>query len=163
MTDTLPINTICLLTTKKVHLYSVSYFYVCDFKCVCVCLVAKSCLVLCDSMDCSLPGSSVHGICQVRILEWVVFPFSRDFANPRIKPTSPELAGGFFTTEPLGRPMISNMFSMEGKTSIEYFSLFLITRYKTVRERIFSIYKSSGYTRQRMMIWSTQSTFHLTV
>ena len=131
--------------------------------CVCVCLVAKSCLVLCDSMDCSLPGSSVHGICQVRILEWVVFPFSRDFAIPRIKPTSPELAGGFFTTEPLGRPMISNMFSMEGKTSIEYFSLLLITRYKTVRERIFSIYKSSGYTRQRMMIWSTQSTFHLTV
>ena len=130
----------CLLTTKKVHLYSVSYLCVCDFKCVCVCLVAKSCLTLCDPMDCSLPGSSVHGICQVRILEWVVVPFSRDFANPRIKPTSSELAGGFFTTELLGRPMISNMFSMEGKTSIEYFSLFLITSYQIIRERIFTIY-----------------------
>ena len=42
--------------------------------CVCVCvLVAQSCLTLCDPMDCSLPGSSVHGILQARILEWVAF------------------------------------------------------------------------------------------
>ena len=39
---------------------------------------ARSCLTLCDSMDCSLPGSSVHGIFQARILEWVANSFSRN-------------------------------------------------------------------------------------
>ena len=38
----------------------------------------QSCLTLCDPMDCSQPGSSVHGISQARILEWVAIPFSRD-------------------------------------------------------------------------------------
>ena len=38
------------------------------------CLVTQSCPTLCDSMDCSPPGSSVHGILQARVLEWVVFP-----------------------------------------------------------------------------------------
>ena len=38
----------------------------------------QSCLTLCDSMDCSLPGSSVHGILQARILEWVAMPSSRE-------------------------------------------------------------------------------------
>ena len=40
------------------------------FQCI-LCLVAKSCPTLCDPMDCSLPGSSVHGILQARILAWV--------------------------------------------------------------------------------------------
>ena len=39
--------------------------------------VAQSCLTLCDPMDCSAPGSSVHGILQARTLEWVAIPFSR--------------------------------------------------------------------------------------
>ena len=39
--------------------------------------VAQSCQTLCDPMDCSLPSSSVHGILQVRILEWVAITFSR--------------------------------------------------------------------------------------
>ena len=43
-----------------------------------LCLVAKSCLTLCDPMDCSLLGSSVHGILQTRILEWVAYLFSRE-------------------------------------------------------------------------------------
>ena len=44
--------------------------------CVCVCvLVTQSCPTLCDLMDCSLPGSSVHGILQARILEWVDISF----------------------------------------------------------------------------------------
>ena len=42
-----------------------------------LCLVIQLCLTLCDPMNCSLPGSSVHGILQTRILEWVVMPFSR--------------------------------------------------------------------------------------
>ena len=54
--------------------------------------------------DCSPPRSSDHGILQARMLEWVAIPFSRDFLSPLIKPTSPALAGWFFTTEPPGKP-----------------------------------------------------------
>ena len=46
-------------------------------------LVTKLCLTLCDLMDCSLPGSSVHGILQARILEWVAISFSRGSSRPR--------------------------------------------------------------------------------
>ena len=46
-------------------------------------LVAQSCPNLCELMDCSQPGSSVHGILQARILEWVAFPFSRGSSQPR--------------------------------------------------------------------------------
>ena len=44
--------------------------------CFC-CLITKSCATLCNSMDCSLPGSSVHGISQARIPEWVAISFAR--------------------------------------------------------------------------------------
>ena len=50
-----------------------------------LCLVAQSCLILCNPMDCSPPGFSVHGILQARILEWVPFPFSRDLPKPGIE------------------------------------------------------------------------------
>ena len=60
--------------------------------------VAQSCLTLCDPVDCSPPGSSVHGILQARILDWVAISFSRVSSQPGIEPTSPALAGGFFTT-----------------------------------------------------------------
>ena len=78
--------------------------------CVCVVvLVTKPCPTLYNLMDCSLPGSSVHGISQVRILEWVkwvTISFSGDLPTPGIKPTSPKLAGGFFTVELPGKPHI---------------------------------------------------------
>ena len=48
-----------------------------------VCLVAQSCLTACDSMDCHPPGSSVHGIFQTRILEWVAISSSRGSSRPR--------------------------------------------------------------------------------
>ena len=57
--------------------------------------VAQTCLTLCDSMDCCLPGSSVHGILQARILDWVAVPFSRGSPNPGIEPRSPELQVDF--------------------------------------------------------------------
>ena len=56
-------------------------------------------------MDYSLPGSSVHGIFQARILEWVAISSYRASSPPK-EPTSPALAGRFFTTEPLGKPII---------------------------------------------------------
>ena len=46
-------------------------------------LVALLCLTLCDPVDCSLPGSSFHGILQARILEWVTISFSRGSFQPR--------------------------------------------------------------------------------
>ena len=58
-------------------------------------------------MDHNLPGSSVHGIFQARILEWVVMPSSGDLPDPGIElefPPSPALAGRFFTVEPPGKP-----------------------------------------------------------
>ena len=63
---------------------------------------AQPCPTPCDPVDCSPPGSSVHGILQARILDWVAVPSSRgDLPDPEIRPTSltsPELADGFFTT-----------------------------------------------------------------
>ena len=67
---------------------------------ICVlCLVAKSCLTLCDPTDCGPPGSSVHGILQARILEWVAVCPSKASSQPKepASPMSPSLAGGFFT------------------------------------------------------------------
>ena len=49
---------------------------------VCVCSVAPSCLILCDHKDCSQAGSSIHGIFQARILEWVAISFFRGSSWP---------------------------------------------------------------------------------
>ena len=67
--------------------------------CVCV-LVAQSCLTLCDPVDCSPPGSSVHGILPARILEWVAIPFSRGFSNSGIEPESSLLQAESLPAEP---------------------------------------------------------------
>ena len=55
------------------------YTYIWDKFC---CLLAKSCLTLCHPMACSLPGSSVHGFLQARILKWVAIPSSRGSSLP---------------------------------------------------------------------------------
>ena len=65
-------------------------------------LAAQSCPTLCDPTDCNPPASSVHGILQARVLEWVAIPFSGDHPDTGIEPTSPVLAGRFFTSEPPG-------------------------------------------------------------
>ena len=66
---------------------------------------------VCDSMDHSLPGSSVHGIFQARILEWVAISSARGFSWPRdqIQVFCVScIAGRFFTTEPLGKPNLAH-------------------------------------------------------
>ena len=62
---------------------------------VCV-LVTQSCLTLYNPMDCSPPGSPVHGILQARILEWVAISFSRGSYRPRDQTQVSCTAGGFF-------------------------------------------------------------------
>ena len=56
-------------------------------------------------MDCSLPGSSLDGILQGRILEWVAISFSRDLSDPGIKPGFPALQVDSLPTELSGKPL----------------------------------------------------------
>ena len=87
-----------------------------DFVCVCVCARVCVCVCVCvysvmsDSLqplDCSLPGFSVHGIFQARILEWGAISSSGDLTDPGIEhlsSESPALVVGFSTTELPGSP-----------------------------------------------------------
>ena len=66
------------------------------------------CLTLRHPLDCSPPGSSVHGILQARILEWVAIPFSRDLPYPEIEPesiASPSLEAGSLPLSHWGSPI----------------------------------------------------------
>ena len=69
------------------------------------CLVAQSCPILCNPMDCSPPGSTVHVVSQARIPEWVTITSSRGSSQPRDRTPISCLVGGFFTTEPPGKPI----------------------------------------------------------
>ena len=85
-------------TSKLFSQYLVCKTHVCVCVCVCVCvLVAQSCLTLCKPMDCSPPGSSIYGILQARILEWVAIPFSRGSSWTRDQTWVSCTAGRFFT------------------------------------------------------------------
>ena len=81
--------------------------------CVPACSVAQSCPTLCDLMDCSRPVSSVHGISQARILEWVDISSSRASPPPRDR-TSIScvscIAGQFFTGEHKEAKLMLNSF-----------------------------------------------------
>ena len=60
----------------------------------------------CDPMDGSLPGSSIHGILQVRILEWVAIFFSRESSQPRSQTESPALQADVLPTKLQGKPKL---------------------------------------------------------
>ena len=68
--------------------------------------VAQSCPTLCNLMDCSPPGSSVHRILQARILEWVATPFSRGSSQCRDQTQSHALQADSLPSEPPGKPLI---------------------------------------------------------
>ena len=71
-----------------------------------VCSVAQPCSILCSPMDCSSPGSSVHGIFQARVLEWIAIPFSRVSSWPRDRIQVSHIAGRFFTVWPPKKPKL---------------------------------------------------------
>ena len=80
-------------------------------------LVAQLCLTLCDHVDCTLPGSSVHGIFQARILEWVALPSPGDLRNPGQNPKSPTLQVDSLPSEPSGKPKntgVDNLSLLQG-------------------------------------------------
>jgi len=60
--------------------------------------VAQSCLTLCDPMDCTLTGSSVHGIFQAIVLEWIAIPFSRGSSQPRARTQVSRIVDRLFTS-----------------------------------------------------------------
>ena len=66
--------------------------------------VAQSCPTLCDPVDCSLPGSSVHGVLQAKYWSGLPFPSPGDLPDPGIEPRSPTLQAGALTSEPPGKP-----------------------------------------------------------
>ena len=85
----------------KLHIYNSMYMKVWNRE-ICrerkqISEVAQLSPTLCDPMDCSLPGSSVHEIFQERILEWVAISFSRGFSQPRDQTRVYHTAGRRFT------------------------------------------------------------------
>ena len=74
-------------------------------------LVAQSCLTICNPMACILPGSSVHGILQARILEWVAIPFSKGSSQPSNWTQVSYIASRFFTTELPWKPQLKGKVS----------------------------------------------------
>ena len=62
--------------------------------------VTQSCPTLCDPIDCSLSGSSIHGIFQARMLEWIAISFSRGSSQPKNRTGSPTLQADALPSEP---------------------------------------------------------------
>ena len=87
----------------------------------------QSCPTPCDPVDCSSPGSSVHGILQATILEWVAMPSSGGSSHPGMKLMSPVLQGHSLLTEPPGKPeklravvKYSHLLSAESALALHY-------------------------------------------
>ena len=85
---------------------------------------------LCNAMDCSLPGSSVHGILQTGILEWLPFPFPGALPDPGIEPGSPALQADSLPSEPprkcqivLNYPDESKLITLYGQATQDSCSL----------------------------------------
>ena len=91
--------------------------------------VAQSCLTLCNPMDCSLPGFSVHGIFQVRVPEWVAITFSRGSSQPRDRTRVPALQADTLPSEPPGKPSTNKALQLTALTQsdISFFNC-LLTR-----------------------------------
>ena len=94
-----------------------------SFGCV-LCLVAQSCLTLCNSLNCSSPGSSVHGSLQARTLEWVAISFSTGSSQTSDQTCISCIAGRIFTHEAIRE---AQAFGYVGLNKIEYsFHFFLL-------------------------------------
>ena len=72
-------------------------------------LVTQSCPTLYNPMDCSLPGSSVHGILQARIQEWIAISFSKASSQPRDRTWVSHIAGRFFTLWATREPLYNGI------------------------------------------------------
>ena len=111
-------------------------------------------------MDCSPPGSSVHGVSQARILEWVAIPSLGDLPDPGMEPGSPALAGGFFTAEPPGKPALSHTYKL---IIDKYFALFCILSSKSIMGIMLTAYLNLHISAQQLVVasdcWAGQHSF----
>ena len=96
----IPLCVICCFSLAAFNICSIVQLLLCT-------LVTQSCPNLCDPTDCSLPGSSVHGIFQARILEWVAISSSRRPSRPRDQTCISCSGRWILTTEPLGKPTVT--------------------------------------------------------
>ena len=87
------------------------------------------CPTLGDPMDCRPPGSSVHGIFQARILEWIAIPSLEDLPNPGIKPRSPALQEYYLLSESQLLNKIGKKKKMEKHIWQEKMTFFLLSIY----------------------------------
>ena len=118
---------VCVCVSVQQSDLVICILYIHDWICVYVCvLVAQSCLTLCDPMDCSLPGSSVLGILQARILEWVPFPAPGALPDPGIESGSPALQANSLPSEPPGKPIWLNKYY----AFCDSFPFWVIVRYQ---------------------------------
>ena len=93
---------------------------------VCTCSAASGHVRLCDPMDCSLLGSSVHGILQARILVGLAISFFRGSSWPRDRTWVFSIVGGLFTTGPLGKTLCLKLSFLEisrHRASFSYYRL----------------------------------------
>ena len=114
------------------------------------CWFTQSCLTLCDLMDCSLPGSCVHGISQARTLEWVVISSSRESFWPDIKyasPASSAFVGRFFTTAPPGKFLSLDYKGLQGAQSVGETSSSVLGQGKLPKEETLQLKLSPGWLR----------------
>ena len=97
--------------------------------------VAQSCLTLCDPMDCSLSGSSVHGIFQARVLEWIAISFSRGSSQHRSQTWVSRIAGRCFTgwATREAQPQVTTISSWQQPGTIRS-SLWLLGALRTGRD-----------------------------
>ena len=79
----------------------------------------QSCLTLCDPIDGSPPGSSIHGIFQARVLEWVTMPSSRGSSQPRDQTQVSCIASGFLTLRAMREALICKQVHRKGKEEAE--------------------------------------------
>ena len=100
--------------------------------------VAQLCVTLCDPMDCSLPGSSIHGIFQASVLEWVAISFSKESSRPRDETQVSCIVGRRFTVwARKGHKVgvwinLPNHYQTLPTGCIQCHSLFLTSRYETI-------------------------------
>ena len=97
----------------------------------------------CDPMDCSPPGSSVHGILQARILKWVAMPFSRGSSWPRNRTRVSCIAGSFLTDWAM-RESFTHIYPLYFQIHIPNLSPFYCLSSSTHRYNLWTVYHSSS-------------------
>ena len=85
------------------HMFSDGFHSIISSYVLYSCMYAQSCLTLCDPLDCSPPGSSLHRIFQARILNWVTISFSRDSSQSRDQTRVSWIADSSLPAKPSGK------------------------------------------------------------